>query len=397
MANVKHNRLTNQQVRTLKPGVHTDGGGLVLRVHEAGGRNWVLRLTVKGNRRNFGLGGYPDVSLKDARTEAERMRQVARRGEDPGKPKQQVQEPAIPTFAEAAERVIELRAPSWSSERHATQWRESLRLHAFPRLEDHSIDIINTADVLAVLEPIWNTKAETAGRVRQRMAAIFDFAIAAGWRKDNPCNGALKAALPRRTRQRRHHPALPYDEIGDALAAIRNTAGHGTPKLGLEYLILTAARAGEVRLATWDEIDFSARIWTTPAHHTKMRKEHRVPLSEGAIVVLKKAKEHTNGRELLFPSNRKAGQPLSNMAFEMLLRRAGYGHITVHGFRASFRTWTLERTDAPWAVAEAALAHNLGGGEVMAYARSDLFERRRALMEEWCSFVAGTQTHLRGF
>ena len=388
MANVKHNRLTNQQVKTLKPGVHTDGGGLVLRVHEAGSRNWVLRLTVKGYRRHFGLGGYPDVSLKDARTEAERMRQVVRRGEDPGKPKQQVEEPAIPTFAQAAERVIELRAPSWSSERHATQWRESLRLHAFPHLEDRSIETISTADALAVLEPIWNTKAETAGRVRQRMAAIFDFAIAAGWRKDNPCNGALKAALPRRTRQRRHHPALPYDEIGDALASIRNTAGHGIPKLGVEFLILTAARAGEVRQATWDEIDFAARVWTTPAHHTKMRKEHRVPLSEGAMAVLGKAKVHTNGRGLLFPSNRKAGRPLSNMAFEMLLRRAGYGHVTVHGFRASFRTWTLEQTGAPWAVAEAALAHNLGGSEVMAYARSDLFERRRALMEEWWRFVA---------
>ena len=389
MANIIHNRLTNQQVRTLKPGVYTDGGGLTLRVHESGNRNWVLRLTVRGKRRNFGLGGYPDVSLKDARAQAAMMRQIVRRGEDPGQWRQ-VEEPAVPTFAEAAERVIELRAPTWSSKRHATQWRESLRLHAFPRFADRPVDAISTADVLSILEPIWNTKTETAGRVRQRMTVIFDFAIAAGWRRDNPCNGALKAALPRRTRERSHHPALPYDEMGDALAAIRKAAGHANPKLGLEYLILTAARAGEVRQATWDEIDFAARAWTVPASHMKMRKRHRVPLSEGAILVLEKAQEGTGGEGLLFPSNRKPGRPLSNMAFEMLLRRAGYGHVTVHGFRASFRTWALEQTDAPWAVAEAALAHNLGGGEVMAYTRSDLFERRRALMEEWFTLVAET-------
>ena len=387
MANVRHNRLTAQQVRTLKPGVYTDGGGLVLRVHESGSRNWVLRLTVRGKRRNFGLGGFPDVSLKEARNQAAGMRQSVRRGEDPGQ-RQQIKEPAIPTFAEAAERVIELRAPAWTSKRHATQWRESLRLHAFPRFADHPVDAISTADVLSVLEPIWNTKAETAGRVRQRMAAIFDFTIAAGWRKDNPCNGALKAALPRRTRERSHHPALPYDEVGDALAAIRNAAGHASPKLGLAYLILTAARAGEVRQATWDEIDLAARIWTVPEAHMKTRKRHRVPLPERAMAVLEKAQERTDGKGLLFPSNRKTGCPLSNMALQMLLRRAGYGHATVHGFRASFRTWALEQTDAPWAVAEAALAHNLGGSEVMAYARSDLFERRRALMEEWCGFVA---------
>ena len=157
-------------------------------------------------------------------------------------------------------------------------------------------------------------------------------------------------------------------------------------KLGLEFLILTAARAGEVRQATWDEIDVEAGVWTVPDEHMKMRRPHRVPLSTGALAVLEKAQEPTTRARLVFPSNRKAGA-LSNMAFTMLLRRAGYDHITTHGFRASFRTWTLEQTDAPWAVGEAALAHNLGGGEVMAYARSDLFERRRTLMEEWSRFV----------
>ena len=341
-----------------------------------------------------GLGAYPGVSLRNAREQASELRSAARRGEDPAdylkarRPAAQPEGPAIPTFAEAAERVIALRAPTWSSARHATQWRESLRLYSLPAIGDRRIDDIETADVLAILEPIWTSKAETAGRVRQRMATIFDYCVAAGWIDQNPCNGAVKAALPRRTRQRRHHPALPYGEIAEALIAFREAAGHEDTKLALEFLILTAARAGEVRHATWDMIDFEFAVWTVPAENMKMRRPHRVPLSRQALAILKTARRRTGGKGLIFPSNRKKGQPFSNMAFAMLLRRAGYGHVTTHGFRASFRTWTLEQTDAPWAVAEAALAHNLGGGEVMAYARSTMFKRRIALMEQWGSFVS---------
>ena len=388
MANVTRNQLSTLQVKNLSvPGTYTDGQGLTLRVHPSGGKNWVLRLTIDGKRRNFGLGGYPDLSLKAARTQAEQMRQLARNGQDPAQhvKAQRIERPTAPSFGQAAEHVIKLRAPTWTSERHATQWRESLRLHALPVLGQKPVDAIDTTDVLDILMPIWTAKPETAGRVRQRMATVFDFAIAAGWRADNPCNGALKAALPRRPRQRRHHPALPYTEVSKAIDAIRVTPGRDSTKLGLEFLILTAARAGEVRSATWDEINVETGVWHVPAAHMKMRRPHRVPLSTGALAVLEKAPERTT-RGLLFPSSRKQGR-LSNMAFTMLLRRAGYGHITTHGFRASFRTWALEQTDAPWAAAEAALAHNLGGGEVVAYIHSDLFERRRALMEEWSSYV----------
>ena len=390
MANVKRNQLSTLQVKNLgAPGTYTDGGGLMLRVHPSGGKNWVLRLTVDGLRRNFGLGGYPDVSLKAARDQAEDMRQLVQDGVDPAVhiETQRIKKASIPTFAAASAKVIELRAPTWSSHRHATQWRESLRLHALPRIGPLPVDAITTADILSILTLIWNSKPETAGRVRQRMATIFDFAVAAGWRTDNPCNGALNAALPRRPRERRHHPALPYVEVGDAIRAVRNTTGRDAVKLGLEVLILTAARAGEVRQATWDEIDVDAAVWEVPPSHMKMRRPHRVPLSTGALAVLEKAQERTGRSGLVFPSNRKAGQPLSNMAFAMLLRRTGYEHVTTHGFRASFRTWCLEQTDAPWAVAEAALAHNLGGGEVIAYARSDLFERRRALMQKWGDYL----------
>ena len=389
MANVKRHQLNERKVRSAAPGVHVDGQGLHLRVAPTGTRNWILRLTVDGKRRNFGLGGFPDVSLKEARSRAAGMRRRVREGHEPViKPRKAVKvEPAVPTFQAAAIRVIDNRAPTWSSRKHAENWYNTLRLHAFPVIGKMPIDAIGTADILATLEPIWTAKPETATRVKQRMATVFDYAIAAEWRTDNPCNGALKAALPPRSRVRRHHPALPYDEVADALQAIRGTRGHYSPKLGLAFVILTAARTGEVMQATWDEIDESERLWTRPASHMKMRKAHRVPLSQGAMNILGAAKEVSTGTGPIFPSNRKPNQPLSNMAFEMCLRRAGYEHVTVHGFRASFRTWALEQTDTPWAVAEAALAHSLGGQEVVAYARSDLFERRRTLMAEWWNFV----------
>ena len=380
MGNVKRNQLTPLQVLHLdRSGTYTDGGGLMLRVHPSGGKNWVLRLTVDGKRRNFGLGGCPTVSLGAARARAREIRQRVKLGLDPiPQPK-----PEAPTFEHAAEKVIELRAPTWTSERHATQWRESLRLHAFPLLGRKQVDKIEPNHVLEVLEPIWTSKAETAGRLRQRMAAIFDYCIVAGWRSDNPADAVVKAALPSRRHLRRHHPALAYPEVAEAIRAIRDSTGRDATKLGLEFLILTAARAGEVRNATWNEVDMASASWNIPPEHMKMRRPHRVPLSSGALAVLGKVR---SASDLLFPSNRRHGQ-MSNMAFSMLLRRAGFGHCTVHGFRASFRTWALEQTNAPWAVAEASLAHHLGGGEVVAYIRSDLFEQRRELMEQWSAYV----------
>ncbi len=389
MANVKRNQLSTLKVKNLSvPGTYTDGHGLTLRVHPSGGRNWVLRLTVDGKRRNFGLGGYPDVSLREARLAAEEIRQRVRRGEDPAQ--QVIDRPRIPTLAEVTDSVIEMRAPTWTSERHATQWRESLRLHALPALGKMRIDAVSVSDVLGVLMPIWASKPETAGRIRQRLSVIFDFAIAAGWRLDNPCSGALKAALPRRPRQKRHHAALPYTEVPQAIDAIRNSTAHRVTKAALEFLIVTASRAGEVRGVLWDEIDLKARTWTVPAERMKMRREHRVPLSDRAMAILDQARERTGGAGLVFESNRKAGHPLTNTSFYLVLRRVGYGHVTTHGFRSSFRDWTLEQTSFPWAVCEAALAHAYGGAEVMAYARSDLFERRRALMQDWAKFVLGS-------
>ena len=387
MANVKRNQLSTLKVKNIStPGAYVDGGGLELRVHKSGGKNWVLRLTIRGKRRNFGLGGYPGVSLKEARAEAEEIRHRVRRGLDPMTVV--LERPTVPTLAEVSESVIELRAPTWTSPGHESQWRESLGIHVIPRLGSRPVDTIAPADVLAVLLPIWTVLPETARRVRQRLGVIFDFAIAAGYRVDNPAN-AVKAALPRDRRRKRHHPALPYEEVTEAINAIRKAAGRATTKLAMEFLILTASRTSEVLGATWDEVDLSSATWAIPAHRMKMRVEHRVPLSTGALAVLEQARKRTSGKGLVFPSDRNLSRALSQPALLKLLNRVGYGHVTSHGFRSSFRNWTLEQTDASWAVCEAALAHKLGGDEVVAYARSDLFERRKGLMQDWSDYALG--------
>ena len=392
MANIKRTLLSPLKVKNLtRPGTYTDGGGLALRVSETGSKAWVMRITYGGRRQQKGLGTYPEVGLKAARERAASMRDAAYDGTPPDTYLREKRgQTAVPTFVGVADMAIALREPTWTSPRHAAQWRESLQNHVYPLIGQMQVDDIEVPNVLAVLTPIWTAKAETAVRVKQRMTAIFDYAIAAGWRKDNPCNGALKSVLPSRKRERRHHPSLPYPEIADMVVEIRESAARPATKLALEFLILTAARAGEVRQATWDEIDLGAEVWNVPAEHMKMRKPHRVPLSTAAIAVLEKAGELFGRSGLLFPSNRNKGKPLSNMAFEMLLRRNGHDDITPHGFRATFRTWTLEQTDTPWAVAEAALAHSLGGGEVVPYIRTDLFEKRRDLMEAWADYVTAS-------
>ena len=279
--------------------------------------------------------------------------------------------------------MIALRRPSWSNDRHAVQWHESLKLHAYPVIGGMAVDKITTADLLEVLEPIWLAKAETAARVKQRIGTILDYAVAKQWRDDNP-TVSISSALPRRTRVKAHHPAIPYTDVPDAVKAIRESTARVATRLALEFMILTAARAGEVRGATWDEIDFDSATWTIPAHRMKARRGHRVPLANRALEILSEARE-LPGSTLVFSRSRK---PLTNMAFSMLLRRLNLPCVP-HGFRSSFRDWTIAETGTPWAIGEAALAHALGNSLESAYARTDLFERRRALMDEWANFAAG--------
>ena len=234
---------------------------------------------------------------------------------------------------------------------------------------------MTTTDALAVLEPIWNDKLETATRVRQRIEVVFDYAIAAGWRTDNPAT-AVKSVLPRRRGQKAHHPAIPHEELPAFIQALRASPADRITRLGLEFLILTAARSGEVRSMDWSEVDIEKATWVVPASRMKARKEHRVPLSTRAVAILKEAQTLGAGTGLVFPSRK--GEPLSNMAFNMVLRRSDAGGAVPHGFRSTFKDWTLEQTSFSWAAVETALAHTVGSATEAAYARSDLFERRRS-------------------
>ena len=240
--------------------------------------------------------------------------QAIRQGEDPISKKQQAREdarrPAVPTFRQAAERVIEERLPSWSSERHAKQWSESLRLHVCPTFGGKAVDVITTSDVKAVLTPIWTTKPETATRVRQRMETVFDTAIVEGWRTDNPASKSILKALPRRARLKQHHRALPYADVPWAIQLVRDSTADTATRLAFEFMVLCASRANEVRGMAWEEVDLDGPTWTVPAARMKARREHRVPLSNRAVEILEEARKLGSG-DYVFPSKRVGGKPMS--------------------------------------------------------------------------------------
>ncbi len=373
-------------VRTVtKPGRYCDGHGLYLLVTDTGARCWVQRLTIHGRRRELGLGGFPLVSLAEAREQALAHRQRARAGGDPLAEKRKDQ--GMPTFEDAAARVIEIHRPSWKKGgKSAAQWASSLREYVFPRLGRRSVSDVTTADVMAVLTPIWHEKPETARRVRQRIGAVMQWAVAQGLRPDNPAGDALGAALPRHNGVRRHHLATPHGEVTGAIQAVRASQASLSSKLAFEFLVLTACRSGEVRLATWDEIDLDTSEWIIPGERMKAKRPHRVPLSGRALETLNEAKAIAAGSGLVFPGIRY-DKPLSDATLSKLLRDLGIQAVP-HGFRSSFRDWAAERTQAPRAVMEAALAHVIKDKTEAAYARSDLFERRRKLMEDWAAYLS---------
>ena len=385
MPRIKIQALTAGWVkRATKPGAYSDGYGLTLRIDARGNKRWVQRLTIHGRQRNLGLGSWPSVSLDEAREMALANWREAKDGRDPIAEKRMdrvnAEMPSLHTFKDVARRVLALRRPTWSSEKHAAQWESSLATYVFPVIGRALVDAITTTDVLAILEPIWNAKPETATRVRQRMEVVFDYAIASGWRGDNPAL-AVSKVLPQRRGKKEHHPAMPYGKLPAFIPALRASTADTLTKLGLEFLILTAARTGEVRFMDWGEVDTETATWTVPASRMKARREHRVPLSRRAMTVLEEARSLGKGNTLVFPSRKAA--PLSNMAFTMVLRRLNVGDAVPHGFRSTFKDWTMEQTSFPWAVVETALAHTLGSATESAYARSDLFDRRRELMETW--------------
>ena len=359
---------------------HCDEHGLILRVQPTGGKSWAQRVTVRGKRIVVGLGGWPVVSLKEARETALENRRMARQGVDPRKARSNA-----PDFRTLAEVVIDFKAASWTNPKSAGQWRSSLTTYAYPVLGGLGVDAITTADVLRALTPVWNAKRETASRVRQRISAVMRHAVAEGHRADDPAGDAILQVLPKSRNAAKHHRAIHYSLAGDAVRKVRDSNASTATKLLFEYLLLTAARSGEARAATWAEVDLEGATWTVPAERMKARKEHRVPLAPRCVDILREAEAHRRADSpLLFPS--PAGKTLSDATLGKLLGDLGI-NATPHGFRSTFRDWAAEQTDAPHAVMEAALAHAVKNKAEAAYARSDLFEKRRELMARWAAFV----------
>ena len=383
-------RLSAAFVRTASPGFYCDGGhGLNLRVDPSGARRWVQRLVIRGHPRMLGLGGYPLVSLAEAREAAVANRQRARAGGDPLAERRHRQ--GLPTVEEAAAAVLAQQRPGWRNAKHAREWPRSLRAYAFPRIGALSVSMVTTADVLAILTPIWHDKPETARRVRQRLGAVMKWAVAMGYRQDNPAGDALGQALGRQQVVVQHMRALPHGAVADALATVRASQAAITTKDAFEFLVVTATRSGEVRLATWDEMDLAAGVWTIPAGRMKAMREHRVPLSGRALTILHDIRRRSEGTGLVFRSPRE--KPLSDMTLSKLIKELGIAAVP-HGFRSSFRDWAGERTHYPREVVEAALAHVVQNKVEAAYARSDLFERRRQLMDDWAAYLSGARGHV---
>ena len=373
-------KLTVSSVRSLrKPGKYYDQHGLILRVAPGGSKQWIWRGTIRGRRRDIGLGAVAYTSLAEARDIAYRYRKMARSGIDPTSTKP---DDFAPTFAEAVEQVLEAYRPGWKDTgRTEENWRSSLRRYVYPALGTTPVDLITTADLVRVLLPVWHTKAETARKLKTRLGVVMRWSIAAGHRTDDPAGPALAAALPRHTTPTNHLASLPHPEVCAALSKLEAQPRVWPPTVAcLRFLAATATRSGEARFATWEEIDLEARTWTVPAERSKTSREHVVPLSSAALGALEVARLYSGGSGPVFAS--RTGKPLSNGAMSKLTRPYGY---TPHGLRASFRSWAAEN-GVPREVAEAALAHS-AGALARAYQRSDLLAARRKVMEAWGRYI----------
>ncbi|MDE0304388.1 MAG: integrase arm-type DNA-binding domain-containing protein [Albidovulum sp.] len=393
-------RLTDALVHgATGPGKLYDGvHGLYLRIDPSGARRWVQRVVVRGKSREFGLGGYPLVTLSQAREKALANRRVARQGGDPKESPWQARlaagataASAAPTFDDAAASFIALQTPGWKNGgKSALQWRSSLDQYASPVLGAMRVDEIEPAHVAAAVLPIWETKRETASRVKQRIGAVMEWAIASGFRADNPAR-SIAALLPNSPRARSSHRAIPHAEVADAVRAVLASRAWPGTRIAFAFLVLTACRSGEARGAENREIDRRGEIWTIPGRRAKSGRRHRVPLSTGARHLLD-ASPLDGSSGLLFPSPR--GKALSDSTISKLLRSLGIDAVP-HGFRSSFRDWASEVEGAEREVAEIALAHKPYGGAEAAYARSDLLERRRVLMQNWCDYLELDRPTLR--
>jgi integrase len=402
------NRLSVTKVNSLtERGYYADGGGLYFRVSAFSTRSWAFRYTRASKAREMGLGAYPDVTLREARERASEARKQLREDIDPIDQRQEAKSVLIATraatltFDQCAAAYIAAHRSGWKNAKHADQWKNTISSYASPIIGSVSVDLVSTVTLIKILEPIWTTKTETASRLRGRIESMLDWATVRGYRKgDNPARwkGHLDKLLaaPSKVRKIEHHAALPYPEVGAFLTELREQAGMGAR--ALEFAILTVARSGEVRGATWAEVDMDSAVWTIPAERMKAGREHRIPLSNVAMELIRSL-PRIGESELLFPNTK--GTKLSDMTLTAVLRRMSRP-ITAHGFRSSFRDWAGETTAYPREAIEHALAHQLKDKAEAAYARGTLFDKRRRLMADWAAYCAapsvrgGTVVQLRG-
>jgi integrase len=395
------NKLTALMVKSINTvGKHADGNGLFLQVtaHPKTGelrKSWLVRFTpLNGKVREAGIGGIDVVTLAEARDKTLGIRKNAKSGADVVVAKVEVRQEAVRTraatmtFAQCAEAYVKAHESGWKNDKHKAQWAATLKTYAYPVFGKVAVQDVNVSMIMKVLDPIWLTKTETASRLRGRLENILDWATVREYRKgENPARwrGHLEKALPARNKSKsvKHHPALPIDEFAPFMRLLREQSGIGAS--AFEFAILTAARTSEAMGARWDEFNLADASWTIPADRMKAGRIHRVPISKAAMSILSQMK----GLDpvYVFPGM-KVGFPISNMTFLMLLRRMKRGDLTAHGFRSTFRDWAAERTDYQNEVAEAALAHTVRNQAEAAYRRGDLFEKRRALMEDWAQFAA---------
>lgn len=386
-------RLSALTVKTAsRPGYYCDGGGLYLQVSKAGAKSWVFRYRRNGRPRELGLGALLLTPLSTARKKAEAMRLTLGQGQEPVATREAARRAAANrmTFSECATAYITAHRRGWSNPKHAEQWQSTLDTYAAPVFGSIDVSEVDTHQVIRALEPIWQTKTETASRLRGRIERILAWATTRGYRSgENPARwrGHLDTLLPKpgAIKDVAHHSALPYPDAADFMATL--AAESGTAAKALRFAILTACRTNEVIGATWAEIDLASAVWTIPADRMKAGKEHRVPLS-GASVALLVALAPRQPDDHVFPGA-KAGKPLSNMAMLNTLKRMERNDLTVHGFRSTFRDWAAEATSFPRELAEKALAHTVRSEVEAAYQRGDLLQKRREMMEQWAAHCGG--------
>ena len=384
--------------RLYKPGRHAVGvvPGLLLVVKDSGARSWVLRVVIGNKRRNIGLGGYPEVSLAKARKRARDAKELIEQGIDPVEQKKSIRaalrasQNGRMTFAEAVKKCHEKKVSEFRNQKHSKQWISTLEKYTFPIIGNIAVEDIQLSHILDILQPIWMDKTETASRLRQRIEQVLNWATISGYRKgDNPARwkGHLDAILPKpnKIKKVKHMAALPWKDIGSFMIELKKREGMGAR--ALELIVLTACRSGEARLATSDEIDFEAKTWTIPAERTKTHKEHKVPLVDDAITLLK-GLPRFQGSPYIFTAPR--GGPLSDMSISAVCKRMKVD-VVPHGFRSTFRDWAAENTNYPREVAEQALGHAISNAVEAAYRRGDLFNKRRSMMEAWARYCNKSQ------